>query len=426
MMNSRSDRCLGTAVALVFLLLCLAGRVSSQSTFGSITGSVIDPTGARVPGARITATNEDTGVKRTMTAGADGVYAITDLLPGRYGVQIEANGFSPLERSGIVLDANRVINVDAQLTVGSSSTKVKVEAAAPVINTETSATSFVKTANEIADTPLLMRQSHSNLGFAVYNPGANIGSSAEIMANGIRTLDDYSSTDGIVEMADPDGVGGGQISPDLDSIAEVNYILANAPAEFKSPANFTVVTKSGTNQFHGMGFYEYNSNRMNARNFFAATVPFHVYNDFVVNLGGPIRRNKTFFFANYDQEHNRGQTVVTANTPLAAWRSGDFSGITAIIKDPTTGQPFPNNRIPSNRFSSQGVGVLNVFYPIANFGGPTLQAGNWRGARPSIGSPKTIDGRVDHNFSERDMVFVRATYNIKPRRRWRRLVNGDG
>jgi hypothetical protein len=303
-----------------------------------------------------------------------------------------------------------VINVDAQLTVGSSSTRVKVEAAAPVINTETSATSFVKTANEIADTPLLMRQSHGNLGFAVYNPGANIGSSAEIMANGIRTLDGYSSTDGIVEMADPDGVGGGQISPDLDSIAEVNFILANAPAEFKSPANFTVVTKSGTNQFHGMGFYEYNSNRMNARNFFAATVPFHVYNDFVVNLGGPIRRNKTFFFANYDQEHNRGQTVVTANTPLAAWRSGDFSGITAIVKDPTTGQPFPNNRIPSNRFSSQGVGVLNVFYPIANFGGPTLQAGNWRGARPSIGSPKTIDGRVDHNFSERDMVFVRATY----------------
>jgi Protocatechuate 3,4-dioxygenase beta subunit len=86
-MNSRSDRCLGTAAALVFLVLCLAGRVSSQSTFGSITGSVIDPTGARVPGARITVTNEDTGVKRTMTAGADGVYAITDLLPGRYGVQ---------------------------------------------------------------------------------------------------------------------------------------------------------------------------------------------------------------------------------------------------------------------------------------------------------------------------------------------------
>ena len=391
------------------LAALVAPRAFAQSTFGSITGTVTDPTAARIAGARVTVTNQDTGVSRKADAGADGVYSITNLLPGTYRVQIEASGFNLLERSGIVLDANRVVNVDAQLAVGTPSTKMEVEAAAPIINTETATTSFVKPANEIVDTPLLMRQSHGILGFAVYNPGANIGSSAEIMANGIRTLDGYSSTDGIIEMADPNGVGGGQISPDMDSIAEINYILANAPAEFKSPANFTTVTKSGTNQFHGMGFYEYNSNRMNARNVFATTIPFHVYNDFVFNLGGPIRRNKTFFFANYDQEHNRGQTVVTANTPLVPWRTGNFTGV-ANFKDPLSGQPFANNQIPANRLSPQGVNVLGIFYPLPNFGGPTLQSGNWRGVRPSIGRTKIWDGRVDHNFSERDAIFVRLTY----------------
>ena len=413
-MNIRSVWFAGfpTAVQTIVLavsLVCFAGKVNSQSTFGSITGAVSDPAGTAVPNSRITVTNEDTGVSRKANAGADGVYAVTDLLPGRYRVQIEATGFSLLERKGIVLDANRVVNVDGQLAVGSSTTKIEVEATAPMINTETSATNFVKTANEIADTPLLMRQSHSNLGFAIYNPGANIGSSAEIMANGIRTLDSYSSTDGIVEMADPDGVGGGQISPDMDSIAEVNYILVNAPAEFKSPVNFTTVTKSGTNQYHGMGFYEYNSNRMNARNFFNPTIPYHVYNDYAMNFGGPIRKNKTFFFGGYDDEFNRGQTVVTANTPLAPWRSGNFAGA-AAVKDPTSGQPFPNNQIPSNRFNQQGVNTLNYFYPLPNFGPATLQSGNWRGNNPSRGTPKAVDGRVDENLSEKDMFFVRATY----------------
>ena len=392
----------------VLLLTLLLPTAAAQSTFGSITGTVTDQSGARVAIAQITVINQDTGIARKAKAAADGVYVIPDLQPGVYRVQIEAPGFKIVERSGITLDANRVINVDATLSIGSSSSKVDVEAAAPVINTETSATSYVKTANEIVDTPLLMRQSHGVLGFAVYNPGAQIGSSAEITANGIRSLDGYSSTDGIIEMADPNGVGGGQISPDMDAIAEINYILANSPAEFKSSANFTTVTKSGTNTFHGMGFYEYNSNQMNARNFFAATIPFHVYNDFVFNLGGPIRKNKTFFFANYDQEHNRGQTVVTANDPLAAWRTGDFTGTN--IKDPLTGLAFAGNQIPASRLTSQGVNVLKVFYPLPNFGGPTLQSGNWRGARPSIGYIKITDGRVDHNFTDRDVVFGHILY----------------
>ena len=158
----------------IFLLACFVPTAAGQSTFGSITGTVTDASGAIVPQAGITIINQDTNVSRRVTAGTDGVYHVTDLLPGTYTIQVEAKGFSLLERKGIVLDANRVVNVDAQLSVGSPATKVEVTAAAPVINTETGSSNYVKTAEQVADTPLLMRQSHSNLGFAVYNPGANV------------------------------------------------------------------------------------------------------------------------------------------------------------------------------------------------------------------------------------------------------------
>ena len=123
--------------------------------------------------------------------------------------------------------------------------------------------------------------------------------------------------------------------------------LVNSPAEFKSATTITTVSKSGTNLFHGSLYYDYNGSRLNARNFFAATVPFGVYNDFAGSIGGPIKKNKTFFFADYEGSRNHSAAVVKDNTPLAAWRTGDFSSLLAsgkIVKNPFTGQPFPNNR----------------------------------------------------------------------------------
>ena len=389
------------------LLLYFYASASAQTTFGSITGVVTDKSSAVIPGAQVTVTNQDTGGVRHASSGAGGVYTFTDLLPGPYRLNVEQKGFNSLERSDIVLFANGTVNIDVQLDVGSASTKVEVSGAAPVINTETATTTYAKIGEHLEDMPILLRQSHGNLGVAVYNPGTGVNNSANIYANGVRQLDSVMSNDGIVEMADPDGVGGGQIGPDLDGVAEINYILANAPAEFRSPVNFTTITKSGTNEFHGSAFYEINNTVLNARQFFSATVPVHIYNDFVFSAGGPIRKNKTFFFADWDQESNHSQTVVTANTPLVAWRSGTFS---SAVKDPLTGQPFPNNQIPSSRISPASLAAQNYFYPLPNFGGPTLQSGNWRGIHPGIGTPKTTDGRVDQIFSEREAVFARVSY----------------
>jgi hypothetical protein len=403
-------------IGFLILLVSLASPARSQSTFGSITGTITDKSSAAVPAAKIVVTNEATGVIRRATAGTDGVYTVNDLLPGAYRLQVEAKGFSPLDRSGIVLDANRVVNIDVQMTVGSASTRIEVVASAPVINTETSTTSYTKTSEHLLEMPLLMRQSNSNSGFAIYNPGVGVNDSGNFFANGVRQIDNYWSNDGIAEMADPDGVGGGPIAPDIDSVAEISYILANAPAEFKSPVNFTTVTKSGTNQLHGSAYYDYNGRALNARNFFSSTVPFRVYNDYAVSAGGPIRKNKTFFFADFEDSSNHSANIINASAPLVPWRTGDFSGLLGktTLKNPFTGQPFLNNQIPASLLDPTMLKAQSFFYPLPNFGSATTQSGNYRAQHPGVSLFKVVDGRIDHNFSEHDVVFGRLTYRRAP------------
>lgn len=412
------------AAGFISLLASLCSLVTGQSTFGSITGTVTDKSSAAIPSARIVVTNEATGVTRTAKAGADGVYTVNDLLPGSYRLQAEAKGFSVLDRRGIALDANRVVNVDVQLSVGSANTRVEVVASTPVINTETSTTSYTKGSEHLQELPALVRQTNSNEGFAMYNPGVGVNDSGNFYANGVRQIDNYLSNDGIVEMADPDGVGGGPIAPDLDSIAEISYILANAPAEFKSPVNFTTITKSGTNQLHGGAYYDYNGTALNARNFFSSTVPARVYNDFAVNVGGPIRRNKTFFFADFEDSSNHLAALINASTPLVPWRTGDFSGLLpkVVLKNPFTGQPFPNNQIPTSLLNATSLKAQSFFYPLPNFGGPTTQSGNYRAQDPATQVFKVVDGRIDQNFGEHDAMFGRGTYRRYPINTWENFL----
>jgi hypothetical protein len=229
-----------------------------------------------------------------------------------------------------------------------------------------------------------------------------------VIANGVRALDTQNTNDGIMEMADAVGVGGGQIASGLDALAEANYIMANAPAEFKSPVVLTAVTKGGTNEFHGGVYYSFNGASLNTRSFFANSAPNHVFNDYTVHIGGPIRKNKTFFFANWDQESNHNRTAVSVSVPLASWRTGNFG--TTKINDPLTGQPFPNNQIPASRINAAALKAQSFFYPNPNFGDPTLQAGNYRETHHNYSTPKSADGRIDQMFSERDSVFARWSY----------------
>lgn len=402
---------------LVGVGLGLVSPANGQTTFGSITGVVTDPSGAAVPNTAVTVVNQDTGLTRNDQTSASGVFSIPDLLPGTYRVHVEGKGFSSQERQGVALDANHVVNVDFHLSVGATETQIDVQGAAPVINTETSTTSFVKVDTQLLDTALLVRQSNSNQGFAIYNPGVGVNDSGNYFASGARQIDMYWTNDGIVEMQDLTGSGGGPITPGVENVAEMNFTLANAPAEFKSASSVTTVSKSGSNAFHGSLYYDYNGSRFNARSFFAKTVPFVVYNDFAGSIGGRIRRNKTFFFTDFEGSLRHNVAVLASNAPLSDWRNGNFGSLLGsgkVIKNPFTGDPFPGNMIPASLINPVSQKLQSYFFPGPNCGAPGLQAGNYCAQLPTHSDFNIVDGRIDHYFSERDTVFGRVSIHRAP------------
>lgn len=393
------------------LTLLLATPAICQTTFGSITGAVTDPSGAAVPGAAVTIRNEATGIQQKVSTDNAGVFNAADVQPGTYDVNVLATGFQQQERKGIVVNAHNVVNVNLALTVGQAQTQVEVTAAPPVLDTSSQTLSYTQSVTQLEDAATVSGLSDNNQYFALYAPGMAVNNNGGIHSNGVRTNDTRVANDGIVELADADGVGGGPIGPAPMSVAEVTTITTDATAEYQTPTNVVVVSKSGGNEIHGMAMWDWNGSDLNARNFFSNSVPFNNFNDFTANVGGPIRKNKLFYFANYEALRDRGQSVLSANVPLAAWRTGNFSGLSTQLTNPYTGQPFPGNQIPSNLISPVAINSQNFFFPSPNFGSSTLQSGNWRALYPATSSNDTGDGRIDYNIRDSDRVFGRFTYH---------------
>jgi len=407
---------------LLFLFvihLCTARSAWSQTTFGSITGTVTDPSGAVIPGARVTVTNEGTGGEREVITTGSGVFNVPNLNPGIYSVRVEATGFAVALGRELHLESNQVLDLPLQLTVGSTATTVEVAGAAPTIDTANSGLSNLKTSNDLENLPVVSRQ-YGDQGFYPYlafNPGVNYSGNSLLNVQGVRQQTGVLPTmDGISVMAYP--IGPGPVQPSLEAIQEVNVQINNSQAEFATATTFAVSTKPGTNEFHGGAFWDYNGNALNARSFFSSSVPFRVYNNFGGSIGGPIKKNKAFFYGDYEGGRESAVNTNVNNMPLVAWRTGDFSGLlpSTVIIDPLTGSPFLGNKIPQNRTSQVSLNIQNL-YLVPNFGPPDLQFGNWRGATPGVTGFTNIDHfdvRVDYNFSPHDTVFVRESYRRLP------------
>jgi hypothetical protein len=407
------------------MFLFFVSQAAGQTTFGSITGVVTDPSGAVVPGVTVTVTNEGTGLERKVTTSGGGVFNVPSLDVGTYRVTVNAPGFATFERSGVVLSSNQVLNINAGLTLETTVTVTEVRAATPAINTETSTLTDVKTNQLLQQLPLEMSRHLADKGFYTYTfltTGTSSVTSTSIpVINGVRTQSGTLPTmDGIAVTAYSGGAS--PVQPSFESIQEVNVLTANPSAEFAVAANYTVVTKSGTNEFHGTTFYNYNSHVLNSRDTFATQRPLRVYNNFGGSLGGPIKKNKLFFFGDYEGSREAARRLMTADVPLVSWRSGDFSGLSTTVVDPTNigadgrPTPFPGNRIPDSRISAVSRKVQEVF-PLPNFGASTLQAGNFR--QLFVGTTgftrfNMVDGRVDYNLSSRDLIFGRMSWRRMP------------
>ncbi|MEX2264284.1 MAG: TonB-dependent receptor [Bryobacteraceae bacterium] len=327
-----------------------SGAVRAQTTRGVIVGRVTDPAAALVQGAKVTLLNDNTGIPAETLTSAQGDYTLTNVEPGVYTVTVAASGF----KTGVVRNVNvfvdQTVRVDVKLDVGDVTTQVEVQATLPVVQSETSSIGHVVDGKQVTSLPLNGRT--GVLGLMILAPGVQKATINPMVAGGAWFGAANMTVDGAANI----DVGNERIlplAPSLESIAEFKVIANGGSAEFgRGGSQVVVVSKSGTNEFHG-SLFAFNRNRaLSSKHVFATHLPKPSFNrnEFGGSLGGPVIRNKLFFFGNYEGLSRRVSTTTVHAMPTLSLKAGDFSGLPAI-RDPLSGTPFPNNRIPNERIS---------------------------------------------------------------------------
>ncbi len=410
---------IGFHVAILALILLLSGVAAAQNVTGTIVGVVKDATGAVMAAAAVTATNEETNIPAKVQTGSEGEFVVPNLAPGTYNLAIESAGFKQRVILGIKVLANRAARVDAVLEPGALAQKVEVQASAPVLNSENATIGNVLEGHIITALPLngrtldrLLRISAGVTTDSANNPrisGSAYWGGTHFNVDGVSLYDlgnggaAYSFRNGLVT------------APSVDAVSEFKLDSNNQKAEFEGSASVTIVTKSGTNQFHGSVF-EFNRNRAYAAKNWAATglpKPAFNRNEFGFTVGGPVRRDRTFFFADYEGLRERfARTNSGLSVATAAMRSGDFAGL-PIINDPLNGQPFANNRIPADRFDSRSRTLIErVPLPNLRGTGPAGTLQNYTVTIPQISDINRYGVRLDHRFSEKNSFLGNFNYSI--------------
>ncbi len=409
---------------LLACALVLAAPSNGQSTFGSILGSLKDPAGAVIVGAKVTVTNDGTGIAKETTSNDLGNYEITHLNPGVYTVSVEATGFRRHVAQHINVETSQIVRIDVQMTVGQVTESVTVQAQVPAVESETGTISGLQSGRQLRELPLTFQRADGFSGgiykLVAMTPGAirYEGTGSNSIA-GARSHQISWLGDG-VNLGDQGGNNISSSNPSLESIQEMKVTMVNNSAEFNNVATVTVTTKSGTNRLHGSGSHQYTTGRFIARNYFQPSVPFRVFNDFAGTLGGPVMlpgydgRNKTFFFGAYEGTNNHVRAVRNLNVPTAAFRRGDFSQLSTVIRDPfNNNQPFAGNVIPGSRVSPVSQKIQN-FYPQPNFGDQNLMFQNYRDTYPRVTHWKQYDVRIDHRISTKNSMFGRLSVRDLP------------
>src|SRR5262245_9720217 len=359
--------------------LCLPASIHAQTSTGTILGTDTDSTGAAVPGATVTATNLGTQLTRTTTTDASGQYTLPLLAVGNYKVDITLSGFKNFSQTGIVLEVGRNARVDAVISPGSVSEVVAVVADSPLVETRSASISRTVGQNEVMNLPLVNRDLYSLLnltsGVTSNDASNSLGGPEQLTTiNGSQRaqvgtvnfqLDGGNNTAGLR--------GTGNPTPNPEAVQEFRVITSSYAAEYgRYPAGIVdVVTKSGTNQFHGAGFEFFRNEALNAKRWAppgttSAKDPLD-RNQYGAAFGGPIRRDRTFFFAS-TSSLRQPETYYrnTAVVPTALERAGDFSQSARKPTDPTTGAPFQGNVIPASRFDPAAKTIQDKFVPLSN------------------------------------------------------------
>ena len=397
----------------VLSLLAMAGTAGAQTATGQITGTVKDATGAVVPGAAVTVHSDLTGLTRTATTNASGDYSFPLLPVGTYSVNAELQNFRPSKRTGIKLNVDQVLRADFELAPGGLAEAVEVQAATVAIDTETATVGQLVTGKQITDLPLNGRNFLQLLFLgagAVMTDGEQgsmrqgVGSAISLM--GARPTSNNFMIDGTANVDTSLGTPAAVLS--VDAMEEFKEQTKTYSAEYGFSANqINLVTKSGTNEYHGTLFYFGRNEGLDAKNFFDPPdqpKPKLDQKQFGGTVSGPIIKNKTFLLVNYEGTRLQNGFSEFAIVPTPDQLAGHFS--TTII-DPVTGQPFPNNTIPQNRFSRLAqLTIKNGWYPAPNV---NLPQGNYQQIRTLPTNQNQFTVRLDQDLGHFGRAFARFT-----------------
>lgn len=365
----------------LLILLCLCQAIFfGQETTGTIRGIVTDPARAVVRGATITATNQSTGVQRKVQSGAEGGFVFPLLPVGAYEFTAQAPGFRRYVRRGIQVSVAQQLELDIALTLGEVSETVVVVGSAEEVNTTRGSAGQVMETTAIQQLPLNGRNflQLATIQAGVAPRGAAVTESTPVLpgqqtfsVNGLRPQSNNFLLDGA---DNNDGVLGSAASvPSPDALDEFRILTNAYSAEYGrgGGAVVNVLTRGGTNQFHGSAYDYLRNSTFDARNFFSPTVPSLIRNQFGGTLGGPVRKDRTFLFGSYEGLRQKQGTVASATVLSARERQGDFSLTATKPRDPATNAAFPNNLIPASRINPIARNILALM-PLPNAGPNTL------------------------------------------------------
>ena len=437
---------------LVTLLMMSAPETKAQSTGGRIRGTVTDPSGGAVVGARVVLTNEANGVQRDTQSGGTGEYIFLEVPVGSYQIEVNQQGFKKYLRKTVAVNLNEVVTLDIPLIVGGSTEVVEVTGAPPLVDTTTTQLGAVVNERAVSQLPLAQRDAYQLLQL---QPGVQsqvgldtvYGSdrAGVVSVNGGRGRDNNFTVNG--------GDGNDQfaglpaIQPSPDAISEFRVLTNTFDAEYgrNSGAVVNVVTKSGTNDFHGSAYEFFRNNNLNAKGFFDTQKLDYLQNQFGVTLGGPIKKDRTFFFVTYEGDRiRRGTSGDVVSVPTDAERAGDFSAggaFTGTLSDDNVasvfnarpgcasavaaegGAPiaagtayssiFPNNQIPTECFDQTALDLLNQFVPHSNAG-----SGLFQGVPLGHEHSDQFTIKVDHQLSKNQHLtgyyYLENHYLAKP------------
>jgi hypothetical protein len=401
--------------------------LSAQQITGNIRGTVIDPSGAVIRDAAVTAREIETGLSRRTTTDRTGSYVLLELPVGHYRLQVAAKGFQQYVQDGISLNVNETASVSPRLAVGSEKQQVLVRADADMIEPTVTSMGKVVQQRELENLPLNGRN-FSQLGLlqpgvvpltpGIAEAGGSLRDGQAYSVNGQRPESNNFLIDGANNF---NGIDGGFVlKPPVDAIAEFRIITLNANAEFGNALGSTtnIITRSGTNLVHGTLWEFLRNDALDANNYFAQTKEPLKQNQFGATIGGPIKRDKTFFFGFYEGFRNRqGETALTT-VPSVKERTGDFSqlcpeGFTSgFCNNPShqlfnvfANAPYPNNQVPPSQINSISQTLLS-FFPLPNAGT------NLFSTTQTLSNDTNQFGiKIDHYLDPRDALSFRYMFN---------------